>query len=174
MKNLVIFLVSFLTALTMSCSSIYDVSYDYDMQSNFTGLKTYDWLAIPKGIKIDTLIQDRIKNAVNTELERKGLRMTSDEPDFLISMHAGKEEKVTYTDHGYRYGTYWHGPRYSKFKYQEGTLVLDFVDASSKKLIWRGTAKGFVDSNMTPEKRDKLVNEAVQKTLENFPPPAAK
>jgi len=176
MKNLVIFLVSCLTALTMSCSSIYDVSYDYDKQTNFAGLKTYDWLPVPREVKVDTLVQDRIKNAVNSELEAKGLRMTSDEPDFLIAMHAGTEEKVGYSSDswGYGYGSYWGGDRYRKYEYEEGTLVLDFVDTTSKKLIWRGTAKVFVDSKMTPEKTDKLVNEAVQKTLKNFPPPAPK
>jgi len=160
----------------MSCSSVYDISYDYDKQTNFAGLKTYDWLPVPREVKVDTLVQDRIKNAVNSELEARGLRMTSDEPDFSIAMHAGTEEKVGYSQDawGYGYGSYWGGGRYRKYEYEEGTLVLDFVDTASKKLIWRGAAKVFVDSKMTPEKIDKLVNEAVQKILKNFPPPAPK
>ena len=176
MKNLVTLLGVCLFALTVSCSSVHNVSYDYDKQTNFAGLKTYDWLPVPKEVKIDTLVQDRIKNAVNSELEAKGLRMTSDTPDFLIAMQTMRKERESYAPQssGYTYGPSWHGPRYSKYTYEEGTLVLDFVDPASKKLIWRGTAKGVVDSKMTPEKIDKLVNEAVQKTLKNFPPPAPK
>lgn len=177
MKNLVTLLVACLLALTVSCSSVYDVGYDYDKQTNFAGLRTYDWLPVPKEVKIDTLAQDRIKKAVNSKLEAKGLTMTSDEPDFLIIMHAGIEEKVVYTPpdshyRGYTYGPGWSRPKYSKYTYDEGTLVLDFVDSASKKLIWRGTAKGIVDWKMTPDK--KSINEAVQKTLENFPPPTPK
>ena len=66
-------------ALIVSCSSVYDVGYDYDQETNFAGLKTYDWLPVPEGIKVDTLVQERIKNAVNSGLEAKGLRMTSDD-----------------------------------------------------------------------------------------------
>ena len=176
MKNLVSLLFAFLIALIVSCSSVYDVGYDYDQQTNFEGLKTYAWLPVPKGIRGDTLVQERIKNAVNSELEAKGLRMTSDKPDFLIAMQTMSKERKSYAPQssGYTYGPSWRGPRYSTYTYEEGTLVLDFLDPTSKKLIWRGTARGVVDSKMTPEKIDKLVNEAVQKTLKNFPPPAPK
>jgi hypothetical protein len=122
---------------------------------------------------MDGLLVKRIRDSANSQLASKGLRMTSDSPDILIAVHAGTEEKVRYSDWGYRYGPYWRGPSYSKFKYQEGTLILDFVDAQSKELMWRGTAKGFLDAGMTPEKLDNLVNEAVQKIFENFPPPSS-
>ena len=176
MKNLVTLLFACLIALTVSCSSVYHVGYDYDQQTNFAGLKTYNWLPVPKGVKVNTFVQERIKNAVNSELEAKGLRMTSDKPDFLIAMQTMRKERESYAPQssGYTYGPSWRGPRYSTYTYEEGTLVLDFVDPTSKKLIWRGTASGVVDSKMTPEKIDKLVNEAVQKTLKNFPPPAPK
>jgi hypothetical protein len=174
MKKVALVLISFLIASSMSCSAIYDVSYDYDRNAEVLELRTYDWLPVPGGAEMDSLLENRIKNSVDNQLESKGLRRTSDHPDFLIAMHAGTEEKVRYTDWGYHYGPYWRGPSYSKFKYQEGTLILDFVDSRSKQLIWRGVARGFVDSDMTPEKTDKLVNEAVQKILENFPPPSSK
>ena len=37
-------------------------------------------------------------------------------------------------------------------------------------MIWRGVAKTVVDRTDTPEKREKLINEAVQEILKNFPP----
>ena len=52
----------------------------------------------------------------------------------------------------------------------EGTLIIDFVEPNSKNLLWRGAAKGVFDNARTPEKRDKMINEAVQKILQNFPP----
>lgn len=56
------------------------------------------------------------------------------------------------------------------YEYEEGSLILDFVDPKTKNLIWRGSGKAQVDSAMTPESRDKLINEAVAKILKNFPP----
>ena len=174
MKNLSTFLVLWLLAFAVSCSSVYDVSYDYDKQANFDLLKTYDWLPIPEGIEVDSLVTNRIKNAVNTQLADRGFRMTSDNPNFLIAMHVGTKEKVTYRTWGYGYGGHWGGRRTSRFSYEEGTLMFDFVDAMSKELIWRGVAKGFVGSAKTPEKTDKLVKEFVHEILKNFPPSPSK
>ena len=161
-----------LLLLAAACSAIYDVSHDYDQEADLTRLRSYDWLQIPEGVEADDLVVGRVKRAVNAEMAEKGIRTTTADPDFLIAMHAGSEEKVTQRDWGYTYSSYWHrgGGRSRTFRYQEGTLVLDFVDADTKQLIWRGRAKGFVDRNSKPKKDDKLVNEAVRKILKNFPP----
>ena len=161
-----------LLLLAAGCSAIYDVSHDYDREADLNQLRSYDWLPIPEGAEADDLVLGRVKRAVNAEMAEKGIRTATANPDFLIATHAGSEEKVTQRDWGYTYSSYWHrgGGRSRAFRYQEGTLVLDFVDADTKQLIWRGQAKGFVDKNSNPEKDDKLVNEAVQKILKNFPP----
>ena len=168
-------------ALTISCSPIYSVKYDYDTKTDFASLKTYDWLPIPAKADIDKLNIERIKNAVNSQMTAKGLRKSPDNPDFLIASHVGKKEKVRIADWGYGYGTYgrywggYGGPRgVDVYKYEEGSLILDFVDAKSKKLIWRGSAKAQINTDKTPEKREKLIAEAVQKILEKFPPPPSK
>ncbi len=178
MKTMSAFLVLCLMVLTIGCASVYDVSYDYDPKANFAGLKTYDWLPVPVNTEINRFNIKRMQHAVNTELEARGLETRSDNPDFLIATHIGKNQGVKVTDWGYGYGPhggYWgHGGRIDVWQYEEGTLILDFVDANSKDLIWRGSAKAELDSTITPEEAQKLINEAVQKILENFPPPGSK
>ena len=166
-----------LMVFVISCSSVYDVQFDYDTKADFSNLKSYDWLPIPDKADIDSLTAQRIKNAVNTQLEAKGLKMTSDNPDFSIAAHVGSKDKVRVTNWGYSYapyGRYWAGywgpGGVDVYQYEEGSLILDFVDAESKNLIWRGSGKAQVDSSMTPESREKLINEAVTKILEKFPP----
>ena len=72
-----------------------------------------------------------------------------------------------------RYGPY---PYYREYggvtvtKYEEGTLILDFVDPALNEVIWQGSAKSVVDDSMDTEKREKHINDAVQKILDNFPP----
>jgi hypothetical protein len=167
MKNIPLAVFVCIMILTVSCSSIHDVSYDYDRQADLASLRTYYWLAMPEGVKIDYLLLNRVRDALNTELKAKGLKVTTYKLDFLIAVHVGTEEKQrTYTT----YGTYYHVPQRRQYRYKERTLLLEFVDAKSTELIWRGQAKGFYDPNMTPEKLDKFVKEAVQKTLKNFPP----
>ncbi len=69
MKTMHIILVLFLMAITVSCSSIYGVSHDYDEKADFSQLKTYDWLAIPEKVDINQLDVERLKTAVNNQLE---------------------------------------------------------------------------------------------------------
>jgi hypothetical protein len=164
----------------LSCSSIYDVGYDYDEKADFTKFGTYDWLPIQANAEIDRLIERRIENAVNAELVAKGYKIDSDNPDFLIATNVGSRERRwrEYRKTGY-YGGYRgtghrFGYRSTGYRYIEGTLVLRFMDAKSKELLWIGEAKAAQDPNYTPEKLTKLVNEAVRKILNNFPPPTAK
>ena len=168
-------------ALTISCSPIYNVKYDYDTKTDFASLKAYDWHPIPAKADIDKLNIERIKNAVDSQMAAKGLKKAPDNPNFLIASHVGKKEKVRIADWGYGYGPYgrywggYGGPRgVDVYKYEEGSLILDFVDAKSKKLIWRGSAKAQTNTVKTPEKRQELIDEAVQKILEKFPPPPLK
>jgi hypothetical protein len=57
--------------------------------------------------------------------------------------------------------------------YDQGTLILDIVDAKKKELVWRGSANGILDPGASPDKKASKVNEAVTKTLADFPPTAS-
>jgi len=137
--------------------------------------------------KTNELTTKHIKLAVNRELISKGLELRSENPDMLIALHGGKEKKVDVQEWGYAYGDrdyqYWgYHPRpwvpepmgrdieYRRgtdtYEYEVGTLIVDFVDAKTKSLIWRGRATGVVDPDIGSEK----INEIIKKLLENFPP----
>ena len=171
-----IFAILFFIGLTISCSTIYDVKHDYDRQANFSGLKTFDWMQAPERAGENDLIVRRIKKAVNTELQAKGLLKTANNPDFLIAEYHGKRDQIQVSDAGHgRGGRYGYRPvGVSAYTFEEGSLILDFVDAKSKQMIWRGSAKAEVQNIMTPEEREKLINEAVKKILKKFPPLSSK
>ena len=56
----------------------------------------------------------------------------------------------------------------------------DFIEwiedklSKSKNLIWMGAAKADIYGTLTPDRREQIINQAVQKILENFPPPPSK
>ena len=176
MKFIKILFVLFFTSFATSCSPIYDVKYDYDRQTNFSTLKTFDWMQAPQRAGVNTLIVQRIKSAVNTELEAKGLTMTSNNPDFLIAEYHGRNNKIQISDMGYgRGGRYGYSPAgISVHAYKEGSLILDFVGAKSKELIWRGSAKAQIDNVSDPGDSEKLINTAVKEILKKFPPSLSK
>ena len=52
----------------------------------------------------------------------------------------------------------------------EGTLVLDFLEAKSKALVWQGIASGAVKPGISPEQQQQRINEIVAQLLAQFPP----
>ena len=73
--------------------------------------------------------------------------------------------------HGYPYGGYW--PGYSQtynVEYQEGTLIIDILDAKSHELVWRGTGQDYVEEQQSPEEITEGINQAVTGIMSDFPP----
>jgi hypothetical protein len=182
MKNIGILsvLIFSLMVLTTAGCATYTTHYDYDPGVRFEELSNYDWLNPPDtGQPVNELTIKRIKAALEKQLTVLGYSMATSNPDFLIAIHGGKQTKINVVDWGYtyrgneqyHYGYTHRAQRVDVYEYEQGTLILDFVDAASQELIWRGTVTGVIDPNPTPEKRDKVINEAVAKVLENFPPP---
>ena len=160
------FIVSWLIVTAISCSTVYYVSYDYDRGTDFTRLKTYSWLPLKPEDQVSTSVEEAIQNAVNNQLESKGYRLVNKNPDFSIVAKAGTKDE-------YWYGSGYYGYRYAH-KIEAGTLLLDFVKLRESRLIWRGEAVGVLDYNSSSEKLDKLVREAVEQILKEFPPTSAK
>ena len=175
---LVLLLLLCLTIVTGACSPIRSISYDYNRAIDFSGLRTYNWIPIPAEMQEkEALMLERIKTAVNSHLEAKDFRITKGESDFLVATRFGQVEKLKIYDWGYPYygysGRYDYGSYHggvSSFYYREGALILDFIDTGSKEVIWKGVATVYLSKDQTPEKIDDVVNMAVEKIMENFPP----
>ena len=160
--------------LISSCSTIYDVRHDYDKQIDFQKLKMYDWMPIPEGLDLNTLVIQRVKQAIALELAAKGLVKAPSKPDFLIVQHISTKEIIEVYNWGYGYGSYvgyWGSGGVATNSYEEGTLVLDFVDAETKLLIWRGSAKAEIETVDSPEENRELIKKAVREILKKYPPP---
>ena len=185
-------LISFILSALPGCSSL-SVNYDYDQRIDFSRYKTYDWLPSPKGAKIDSFNHRRFVTAVENNLADKGLARDISKPDILIATHFGKEKKVEisnrgyvyapsryYTGYGYRYPSrHGYSTEYvvsggiDVYEYEQGTLIVDFIDARTKQLIWRATARAIISPASTPEKQTEKINNAVNEILSSFPPAKA-
>jgi hypothetical protein len=55
-------------------------------------------------------------------------------------------------------------------QYEVGTLLVDFIDPATKRVIWRGTAQSRVNESRDPEERQALLRAAVERLLAQFPP----
>jgi len=159
-------------ALLAACSNV-STHYDFDPGADFSKLKTYRWLPPPKDtVTTSPLVLQRIQGAADREFASKGYEQAEGDVDFLVAIHTGAQQRVRVTDWGYGYGYRgWGGGRVDVYQYEEGTMIVDVVDARSKKLVWRGTAVAALSPQPTPEQTTQLINEAVSKLLKDFPPP---
>lgn len=163
------------------------VSQDYDpLNASFSDLKTYAFSKVPADEKEglladDPLLDKRIFSAVDKFLSEKGyIRDNTGKPDFFVIYKYSVKNRIE-TDRvrtsvgfgvgGYgRYGGIGVGTGDTIREYDEGRLVIDFKDRDKKNLIWRGIATSPLISHSTPEEKIELVNEAVFKILDQFPP----
>jgi hypothetical protein len=178
-------LLLFIVSVT-GCSPI-KVGTDYDPTVVFTNLRTYAWMpeVLENPPVQNTILDSRIRLSVERQLTAQGYRKAAPQAaDFHMAYHLTAREirslQTDYYDSGY-YGGYRQGHRGVGYggmvraetyvtSYQEGTLVLDFVDPQTKKLIWRGTAQGEVDQFVSPEAKQEKLDKAVGLMLGQFPP----
>jgi hypothetical protein len=169
-------------AILAGCSS-YDIKYDYDMESNFSAFHTYKWIdrtvtnangTASQAMQSNSLLDKRIKSAVDTQMAAKGFTLTEGTPDVFVVYYVGLKDKIDVTDWGYTYaGSYWGGGlgrNVDVYQYTEGTLIVDMVNASNKELTWRGSATGVVEPGNPPEKVEARINDVVARIFKNYPP----
>ena len=162
----VLFILLSLVILT-GCSTN-ESKYDYESKADFTNLNTFDWFAVPQEAHLNEMVVKDVKDAVNRELAAKGMKKVSENPSFLIALHISKQLKRNdWNLSDIRYGSY--RTRLPQV-YEEGTMILDFVDPETKELLWRGSATAMVKSVLTPEEQKNRINKVVSKILDKFPP----
>ena len=159
------------------CSGI-TVSSDYNESTDFSGIKSWAWmLNSPEGNfdlgVVNPLVRGRIQDAIAAELAAKGyMEIISGDADMHVTYHARTQEKIQVQPMG---GPMIMRPGWGRgypevYQYEEGTLIIDLIEGTKEHLIWRGIGKGVVDWRGSPQERTKLIDEAVQKILAQFPP----
>jgi hypothetical protein len=176
--------VSIAAVLTLCACAGAQVKTDYDEQADFARYQTY---AVEKGqlvnddqpqVPPNPLVEDRITRAISLELAKRGLRPAPREKADLIATYTAgardKQELVTAVSPAVGpYDEWYWGPGFEDVwidEYREGTLVIDLVDASTRKLVWRAIAraedKEFTDAD--------FIRGTVDKALDQYPPKSAK
>ena len=177
-------------AIVGACSAI-QVNQDYDPSTNFGPYRTFAWAPEPTQKSGDVLIDSpfmdrRIRNAIETTLKSRGYpKAEGGRPDFLVTYQLVVSTQVEVNTvvpafgwGGYPYGywgypyPYWGGIDYTTYvnQYEVGTLIVDFTDAETHQLFWRGIGSRRVSQQSTPEKSTEVVNRTVVEILAQYPP----
>jgi len=170
MKRSILLISLFLIVLVLGCASV-KVDYTYDPEADFAALKSYNWLPVPSKNLRYPMIMKQIKHEMNRQLKVRNFKMDSGEPDFFIAFHGGIQAVLAYDDWIFlreNYAEYALKRRIDMIQYTEDTLIVDFIDAESRELIYRASASIRLSLESTAEKREKKIIEAVTKILDNY------
>lgn len=185
--------ITFLALATMLLTVIgvfgQDVRYNFDKDEDFSKFKTYKWVELKDAAKLNSMVDEQIKAAVDQQLATKGLtKVEDDSANLYVGYQAavGQEKQFTsyssdwgYGGGWYRGGWYGGGPGMGTTTGQtstiyNGQLALDMYDTSNHSLVWRGVASKTIDPKAKPEKQQKNLEKTVAKLLKNYPPAAKK
>ena len=144
--------------------------YDYASGTDFSKYTSYAWDAGARP-SANELAERRLRSALDAELAAKGLDATTGHAD-LIARYQVSVDRELRIDDSFR-GPFF-GRQLDVDTYEQGTLVLDLIDARSGELIWRGSvSKALPEGQTDPEKQSKKIEKAVSQLLANFPPPTS-
>jgi hypothetical protein len=172
------FVLAGIMLLLAGIASAQQVKTDYDRSANFAQYKTYSWEHVKTQ---DALNVDRIKSAVNTALAAKGLTQVDSGGEISIVAVEMTQNQQTLNTFYNGFGGGWGWRRFggglgeattTTETYKVGTLVVDLFDASSKKLLWRGSSSDTLSNNS--DKNIKNLDKGVEKMFKKFPPGSGK
>jgi hypothetical protein len=183
MSRLIVLLIA--VVLAAGCSSV-RVTQDYAKGAEFARYQAFAW-ATPSHPESDDprlanpLLHERIHAAVEDGLRARGFRLVNAaEADLLMRYHTAVRSRVEYQRSGVTIGTGYYSGRvgyglaldypYGSRDYDEGTLIIDFLDPATGDLVWRGTGVRPLEETPTPERRDEIVRDVVERILAQYPP----
>jgi len=163
-----------------ACSSM-KVQTEYDRAADFKGYRTYAWILQQPGPEQaaaarDPSIREAVIGSIDRAMAAKGMTRTEPDrsPDLLVAVHGWATDRIDVRSYGYSYAGTPYGfqpsmvsPAIEVRQYRDGTLIIDLIDARTKKMVWRGTAT----DTFKPGAEVPTVSKAIEKTLAEYPPP---
>jgi hypothetical protein len=113
---------------------------------------------------------ERVQQAIVLQLAPKGLTLAAPgSADVVIRYHARLDQQLDTSDFDRDAGRCGDG-ECRAFVYDAGTLLIDFVDARTNRLAWRGWAEGSLDGVIDDQAwLNQKVDEAVTRIMARFP-----
>ena len=179
-KIILVFLMVAFPAVAMA-----EVRVDYDRHRDFSKYRTFNIeigrLVGPDG-SIDehnTLAENRLREAVTTELQSRGLEPTDNGANLVVRVSEHDSNRVSILSTGWPYSYwnrrwgywnrfgYWGRPYYGDVwtrRYLESAVTVDVTERDTGALVYRARVTDELGKNL-----DKEIAKAVDKAFKKFP-----
>jgi len=152
------------------------VSVDWDRDADLEKYATFAWVDGPPTPLEGNypMVHSLIKNSIEYWMTSGGMVEDTENPDINVTYHTGGKESYQFmtTAYGYTYPVGWGymGGSYTASTmvttYDEGTLVIDMWDATTKKAVFRGIASKTIPQD--PNKALKQIDGMIEKIALKF------
>ena len=150
------------------CAAATETKSDYDHSYNLSALQSFKFAdqsqrAANDALGGNDLNERRIRSAIQQNLTTLGMNENSGDPSFIIAFYAGTQKQAQISTTGYgplrrSIGQVWVNQSF------EGTAIVDFIDAKTNQVVWRG----FVSRTVDPNKSEENIRKAIKKLIERF------
>lgn len=163
---------------TVAAAQTKTVGTDKALGVTLEDYKTYGWMANIDNIPTDKIIvgdggvliynnasgRRMIKDAIKYELDARRLEIDNGSPDMRVNFMVFEKPGKLRTYSGYEIvnmglDTVRTDDNISYTNFEEGTLLINFTDSNTNKMIWQGFASGILDPDKI--KDQSAVREAV-------------
>jgi hypothetical protein len=149
------------------------VRTNYMPGTDFSNYKTYKWVEIKGASYPNQIMDQQIKQSIDSQLALKGLtKVDSDDANLDVGYQVSVDQQKQWN--AYSMGGAWRlgggMATATESTINIGTLVLDMYDVSKKELVWTGRVTKTIDPSKNQEKNVQKLNKAVAKLLKNYPP----
>lgn len=163
-------------AVAAGCATM-NVSSHIERDVNFAAYTTYDWGPpdnLPVGdprLDNNPFFNDYLQGAIEKQLYAKGFeRAVNGTPDLLVHYHASVNQRLDVYEADTRYGYCYGDCQPHVVDYDQGTLIVDIVDAKTSRVVWRGWAQDAMNGVIDNQDRlDKQVEEGITKMMRLLP-----
>jgi hypothetical protein len=146
--------------LALAGCVVTEIDYDFDSLYDYGSLSTYGWVPPDAAEGIDPFVVSQVEKLVHQRMQATGYGLAK-EPDFVVTMRGGRDRELAPAD-----GV---GRRQLVFSPGQGALVIEFLDAETREVFWRGSARRELGEDVSQKKRRDVVFGAVTKILRHFP-----
>jgi len=159
--------------LTAGCGVSVQVHSAFDPGKNFSTYRTFAMLEPNKPVQTDNpdvnpFVLQRLRQIAYSRLKERGfVPVERKDADLVVHIMAGVKERLEMNSTNY-YGYAWRGPafNYNWQQYQEGTVVLDLIDAKANAVVWRGSGV----RRVVTEPSNAELGEVIDRILSQYPP----
>ena len=150
------------------CAAATETKSDYDHRYNLRTLQSFKFAdqsqrATNDALRGNDLDERRISSAIQENLAALGIKENNVDPSFIVAFYGATQKQAQISTSGdgplrWGVGNVWVNQSL------EGTAIVDFIDPTTTRVVWRG----FVSRTVDPNKSDQNIRKDIKKLIERF------